>query len=92
MYGNTYIHESGVDVVAALAVDGDEERQTAVRRQHVHEAVLLVVPWQQGDAAVFRLRLGCHGVQGLCWRSEIPENMTDKKINIITFYIPPRNY
>lgn len=62
---DTYIHEGSVDVVAALPVDGDQEGQTAVWRQHVHEAVLLVVPGQQGDAAVLWLRLRGHRVQGL---------------------------
>lgn len=62
---DTYIHESRVDVVTALPIDGDEEGQAAIRRQRVHEAVLLVVPGQQGDAAVLGLGLWCHRVQGL---------------------------
>lgn len=42
----SYIHECSVDVVAAFSIDGDEEGQAAVRRQHIHAAVLLMVPWQ----------------------------------------------
>lgn len=56
----TYIHQSGVDVVAALAVYRDEEGEAPVGGQAVHEAVLILVPRQQRDAAVFRLRLGSH--------------------------------
>lgn len=65
MFRQTYIHQSGVDVVAALAVDGDEEGQASVRRKAVHEAVLVLVPRQQCDAAVLRLGLGRHRVQRL---------------------------
>lgn len=61
----TYIHQSGVDVVAALSVYGDEEGEAPVGRKAVHEAVLVLVPWQQGDAAVFGLRLRSHRVQRL---------------------------
>lgn len=58
----TYIHEGGVDVVGALSVNGDEEGQAAVGRQHVHAAVLLVVPRQQSDAAVLHPQRRCHHV------------------------------
>lgn len=61
----TYIHQSSVDVVAALSVYGDEEGEAPVGRKAVHEAVLVLVPWQQGNAAVFGLRLGSHRVQRL---------------------------
>lgn len=61
----TYIHQSSVDVVAALSVYGDKEGEAPVRRKAVHEAVLVLVPWQQGDAAVFGLRLRSHRVQRL---------------------------
>ena len=65
----TYVHECGVDVVGALSVDGDEEGQAPVGGQAVHEAVLLLVPGQQRDAAVLWLGLGGHRVQGLGWAS-----------------------
>lgn len=61
----THVHERSVDVVATLPVDGDEEGQAAVRRQDVHAAVLLVVPRQQRDAAVFHAQCRRHHVQGL---------------------------
>ncbi len=57
-----YVHERGVDVVAALSVDGDEEGQAAVRRKNVHTAVLLMVPRQQCDAAVLHPQRGRHHV------------------------------
>ena len=60
-----HVHEGRVDVVAALAVDGDEEGQAAVGRQDVHAAVLLVVTGQQCDAAVFHAQGRRHHVQGL---------------------------
>lgn len=62
---DTYIHEGSVDVVAALPVDGDEEGQTAVRRKDVHAAVLLMVPGEQGDAAVLHAQRRSHHVQSL---------------------------
>lgn len=61
----TYIHKGSVDVVAALAVDSDKEGQAAVRRQHVHAPVLLMVPWQQSDAAVFHTQRRRDHVQSL---------------------------
>lgn len=61
----TYVHEGRVDVVAALPIDGDEERQAAVRGQDVHAAVLLMVPGQKCDAAVFHPQRWRHHVQGL---------------------------
>ena len=61
----TYVHECGVDVVGALSVDGDEEREAAVRRQHVHAPVLLMVPRQQSDAAVLHAQRRSHHVQRL---------------------------
>lgn len=57
---HTYIHQSGVDVVAAFAVYCDEEGEASVGRKAVHEAVLVLVPRQQCNAAVFRLRLRSH--------------------------------
>lgn len=61
----TYVHQRSVDVVGALSVDGDEERQAAVRRQHVHAPVLLVVSRQQSDAAVLHPQRGRDHVQSL---------------------------
>lgn len=60
-----HVHEGRVDVVAALAIDGDEKGQAAVRRQDVHAAVLLMVTGQECDAAVFHAQGRCHHVQGL---------------------------
>ena len=60
-----HVHEGGVDVVAALAVEGDEEGQAAVGGQDVHAAVLLVVPGQERDAAVLHAQGRRHHVQGL---------------------------
>lgn len=60
-----HVHKGRVDVVAALAVDGDEEGQAAVRRQDVHAAVLLMVTGQERDAAVFHAQGWRHHVQGL---------------------------
>lgn len=60
-----YVHQGRVDVVAALPVDGDEERQAAVRGQDVHTAVLLVVPGQERDAAVLHPQRGRHHVESL---------------------------
>lgn len=45
-FWRSYIHECSIDVVAAFSINGDEEGQAAVRRQHIHAAVLLMVPWQ----------------------------------------------
>lgn len=50
---DSYIHERCVDVIGALPVDGNEEGEAAVRWKDVHAAVLLMVPGQQGNAAVF---------------------------------------
>lgn len=60
-----HVHKGRVDVVAALAVDGDEEGQAAVRRQDIHAAVLVPVPGQQGDAALLHIQRRCDRVQSL---------------------------
>lgn len=70
---DSYIHERRVDVIGALPVDGDEEGEAAVWRKDVHAAVLLVVPRQQGDAAVFHPQRGSHHVQSL---SGLKQNYT----------------
>lgn len=62
---DSYIHERSVDVIGALPVDGDQEGEAAVWRKDVHAAVLLVVPGQQGDAAVFHSQRGSHHIQSL---------------------------
>lgn len=61
----SYIHERGVDVIGALAINGDQEGEAAVWRQDVHAAVLLVVPGKQGDAAVLHPQRGSHHIQSL---------------------------
>lgn len=76
-----YIHESGVDVVAALPVDGDEERQAAVRRQDVHAPVFLMVPGQKRDATVFHTQCWCDHVQGLCDRMQTMEKILDSTLS-----------
>ena len=60
------VGERRVDVVVALAFAGDQEGQRAVGRQHVHAAVLLPVPGQQRDAALFNVQVRRHRVQSLC--------------------------
>lgn len=60
--GPTYIHQSCIDVVAALPVYGNEERKASVRRKAIHEAVLILVSRQQSDTAVFGLRLRSHRI------------------------------
>ena len=57
--------ERGVDVVVALALRGHQEGQGAVGWQHVHAAVLLPVPRQQGDAALLHVDVGGDRVQSL---------------------------
>lgn len=59
------VSQGGVDVVVALPFGGDQEGQGAVGRQHVHAAVLLAVPGQQGDAALFHIQVGSHRVERL---------------------------
>lgn len=65
-----YVHEGSIDIVAALPVDGDEERQTAVWGQDVHAAVFLVVPGQERNATVFHTQRRRYHVQGLCDRAQ----------------------
>lgn len=62
---DSYIHERSVDVIGALPVDGDQEGEAAVWREDIHAAVLLVVPGQQGDAAVLHPQRGSHHIQSL---------------------------
>ena len=59
------VSECGVDVVVALALRGHQEGQGAVGRQHVHAAVLLPVPRQQGDATLLHVDVGGDRVQSL---------------------------
>lgn len=61
------VGERRVDVVAALAVGGDQEGQRAVGRQHIHAAVLLAVPGHQRDAALLHVQVRRHRVQSL-WK------------------------
>lgn len=59
------VGERRIDVVAALAVSGDQEGQGAVRRQDVHASVLLSVPGHQRNAALFHIQVRGHRVQSL---------------------------
>lgn len=59
------VGERRVDVVAALALCGDEEGQRAVGRQNVHTPVLLSVPGHQRHAALLHVQVRGHGVQSL---------------------------
>lgn len=59
------VGERRIDVVAALAVGGDQEGQGAVRRQDVHASVLLSVPGHQRNAALFHIQVRGHRVQSL---------------------------
>lgn len=61
----SYIHERCVDVIGALPIDGDEEGEAAVWRKDVHAAVLLMVPRQQGNAAVLHPQGGSHHIESL---------------------------
>ncbi|KAL0613772.1 putative uncharacterized protein CCDC28A-AS1 [Plecturocebus cupreus] len=58
----THVHEGGIDVVAALPIDGDQEGQAAVWGQDVHAPVFLMVPGQQSDAAVLHSQRRRHHV------------------------------
>lgn len=70
---DSYIHERRVNVIGALAVDGDQKGEAAVWGEDVHAAVLLVVPGQQGNAAVFHPQRGSHHIQSL---SGLKQNYT----------------
>lgn len=59
------VGQGGVDVVVALPFGGNQEGQGAVGRQDIHAAVLLAVPGQQGDAALFHIQVGRHRVERL---------------------------
>lgn len=65
LFCGSYVHQRCVDVIGTLAIDGDQEGEAAVWREDVHAAVLLVVPRQQGDAAVFHPQRGGHHVESL---------------------------
>ena len=59
------VGESGVDVIVALPLRRNQEGQGAIRRQNIHAAVLLSVPGQQSDAALFHVQVGGHRVERL---------------------------
>lgn len=65
------VSECRVDVVVALALSGDQECQGAVGRQHVHAAVLLPVPGEQGDAALLHVQVRGDRVQRLEEEGEV---------------------
>lgn len=81
-----HVSQGRVDVVAGVPVGGDEEGQAAVGWQHVHAAVLVPVPGQQGDAALLHVQRRRDRVQRLhragrgmrvtssaCWASSQPQ-------------------
>lgn len=76
---DSYIHECSIDVIGALSIDGDQEGEAAVRGQDVHAAILLMVPGQQGDAAVLHPQRGSHHIQSLSggWSRIITQCHTD---------------
>lgn len=51
------VHQSSVDVVAAVSLGGDQKGERAVGRQHVHTAVLLTVTRQQRHAALLHVQV-----------------------------------
>lgn len=60
-----YIHERSIDVVTGFAIHRDEEGQAPVQGQHVHAAVLVMVPRQKADAAVLWPNPWCHNIESL---------------------------
>lgn len=59
------VSKSCIDVIVTLPLCGDQEGQGAIWWQDVHAAVLLSVPGQQSDAALFHVQVGGHRVQRL---------------------------
>lgn len=59
------VSESSVDIIVALPLRRNQEGQGAIGWQNVHAAVLLSVPWQQSDAALFHIQVGGHRVERL---------------------------
>lgn len=68
------VHQSGVDVVAAVYIRGDQEGQSSVRRQDVHAPVLLSVSGQQRNTALLHVQVRCHRVQRLTFGKQTHEN------------------
>lgn len=64
-----YIHECSIDVVTWFTIHGDEEGQAPVQGQHIHAAVLVMVPGQKTDAAIFWPNTRCHNIESL-WRGK----------------------
>lgn len=53
---DSHISQGRVDIVVGVPVSGDKEGQAAVWRQHIHAAVFVSVPGQQGDAALLHVQ------------------------------------
>lgn len=64
-----YIHERSIDVVTGFTIHRDEEGQAPVQGQHIHAAVLVMVPRQKADAAVLWSNPRRHNVESL-WREQ----------------------
>lgn len=62
---DSHVSQGRVDIVVGVPISGDEEGQAAVWRQHIHAAVFVSVPGQQGDAAVLHVQGRRDRVQGL---------------------------
>lgn len=69
--GSAYIHQCRIDVVARFSIHRDEEGQAAVQRQDIHAPILIMVPWQETDAAVLRPDARSHDVEGLWGQGQI---------------------
>lgn len=51
-----HVSQGSIDVVVGVPIGGDEEGQAAVRWQDIHAAVLVSVPWQQGNTALLHIQ------------------------------------
>lgn len=69
MWRAAYIHERSIDVVTGFAIHRDEEGQAPVQGQHIHAAVLVMVPRQKADAAVLWPNPRCHNIESL-WKGQ----------------------
>lgn len=74
------VSEGSVDVIVALPLCRDQEREGAIGREDVHAAVLLSVPGQESNAALFHIQVGSHGVQ--CLKMEMYNRAGESKVRI----------